>query len=97
MSAVQPVCNKHSYLITMTAEVCKRPMAAEPSRKRKVQGLSLVFACGTALFSDGYQNGVIGTVNTLIKRIYAKDIPQQRLSGYRTAFSSVGFVGIVLG
>ncbi|KAG0152473.1 hypothetical protein CROQUDRAFT_649897 [Cronartium quercuum f. sp. fusiforme G11] len=60
-------------------------------------GLGLVFACGTALFSDGYQNGVIGTVNTLIKRIYANDIAADELANYSTTFSSVGFAGIVLG
>lgn len=74
-----------------------RPDPTSKSRKFKVQGYALVFACGTALFSDGYQNGVIGTVNTLIKRIYADDLSKQQLSRYSTAFSSIGFAGIVLG
>ncbi|MBW0504631.1 hypothetical protein O181_044346 [Austropuccinia psidii MF-1] len=87
----------HFYFPKMTAQVSDSQKISAPSRKLKVKGLSLVFACGTALFSDGYQNGVIGTVNTLIKRIYANDISRQRLSRYSTTFSSVGFAGIVLG
>ncbi|PLW09035.1 hypothetical protein PCANC_21612 [Puccinia coronata f. sp. avenae] len=73
----------------------QQPLA--PRRKFEVKGLALVFACGTALFSDGYQNGVIGTVNTLIKRIYADDLSKKQLKTYSTSFSSVGFAGIVLG
>ncbi|KAG8991316.1 hypothetical protein FRB90_001394, partial [Tulasnella sp. 427] len=55
-----------------------------------------IFACGTALFSDGYQNGVIGTVNTLIKIIY-KDTPGLNLKHYSTTFSSLAFAGTVAG
>ncbi|CAH7667316.1 major facilitator superfamily domain-containing protein [Phakopsora pachyrhizi] len=74
-------------------------MVDEPRRSNilKPKGLALVFACGTALFSDGYQNGVIGTVNTLIKRIYADDLPEEELKRYSTTFSSAGFAGIVVG
>ncbi|KIP08049.1 hypothetical protein PHLGIDRAFT_127292 [Phlebiopsis gigantea 11061_1 CR5-6] len=55
--------------------------------------VSLIFACGTALFSDGYANGVIGSVNTLLKRIYTTDIP----TSYSTTLSSLAFAGTVVG
>ncbi|KIO15487.1 hypothetical protein M407DRAFT_211252, partial [Tulasnella calospora MUT 4182] len=55
-----------------------------------------IFACGTALFSDGYQNGVIGTVNTIIKIIY-KDTPGLNLKRYSTTFSSLSFAGTIAG
>ncbi|KAI5981485.1 major facilitator superfamily domain-containing protein [Pisolithus marmoratus] len=31
---------------------------------KRLSAVSLIFACGTALFSDGYANGIIGAVNT---------------------------------
>nr|GAT50232.1 MFS Git1p-related glycerophosphoinositol [Mycena chlorophos] len=62
--------------------------------KERLRGVSLIFACGTALFSDGYQNGNIGSVNTLIKRAYGADaIP----SNYSTAINSSIFVGTIVG
>lgn len=83
----------------MTDESHDKQGGRDTTKKSKYQpkGLALVFACGTALFSDGYQNGVIGTVNTLIKRIYADDIGADELARYSTTFSSVGFAGIVVG
>jgi len=75
----------------------KTDLSPSPPRRFQAKGLALVFACGTALFSDGYQNGVIGTVNTLIKRIYADDLSKEDLKQYSTSFSSIGFAGIVLG
>lgn len=74
-----------------------KPELTQRSPKFQPKGLALVFACGTALFSDGYQNGVIGTVNTLIKRIYADDLSKEQLRQYTSTFSSIGFAGIVLG
>ncbi|KAG6333558.1 hypothetical protein ID866_5533 [Astraeus odoratus] len=58
-------------------------------------GVSLIFACGTALFSDGYANGVIGQVNTILKRIYPSDV----FGGtrYSNTLTSVAFAGTVLG
>ncbi|KIO29758.1 hypothetical protein M407DRAFT_163642 [Tulasnella calospora MUT 4182] len=64
--------------------------------RRGLGKVGLIFACGTALFSDGYQNGVIGTVNTLIKIIY-KDTPGLNLKHYSTTFSSLAFAGTVAG
>ncbi|KAJ7510459.1 MFS Git1p-related glycerophosphoinositol and glycerophosphocholine permease [Mycena galericulata] len=64
-----------------------------PPLKERLKGVSLIFACGTALFSDGYGNGVIGSVNTLLKRIYPGQIPQN----YSTVLSSSVFAGTIVG
>ncbi|KAI0671537.1 metabolite transporter [Trametes maxima] len=63
-------------------------------RKPSLSQVSLIFACGTALFSDGYANGVIGAVNTLLKRIYGKD---KINTNYSNTISSVAFAGTVVG
>ncbi|KIO29755.1 hypothetical protein M407DRAFT_21177 [Tulasnella calospora MUT 4182] len=68
----------------------------QPTPRRGLGKVGLIFACGTALFSDGYQNGVIGTVNTLIKIIY-KDTPGLNLKHYTTTFSSLAFAGTFAG
>lgn len=52
-----------------------------------------IFAAGTALFSDGYQNGVIGSVNTILKRLY----PVQYTPQHASTVNSLAFVGTVLG
>ncbi|KAJ8502929.1 hypothetical protein ONZ45_g11307 [Pleurotus djamor] len=63
--------------------------------KERLRSVSLIFACGTALFSDGYANGVIGNVNTLLTRIYGSE----RLANhnYSRTLSSLGFAGTVVG
>ncbi|KAH1290757.1 hypothetical protein KXX11_000641, partial [Aspergillus fumigatus] len=51
-------------------------------------------ACGAGLFSDGYLNGVIGPVNTMLSKIYPdtyKNSPASR------NVSSIVFAGTVLG
>ncbi|KZP00429.1 MFS general substrate transporter [Calocera viscosa TUFC12733] len=58
--------------------------------------VSLIFACGTALFSDGYANGVIGAVNTLLLTIYP-DYFSLTNSHYSTVLNSLIFVGTVVG
>ncbi|KAG2358289.1 MFS Git1p-related glycerophosphoinositol and glycerophosphocholine permease [Suillus spraguei] len=55
--------------------------------------VSLIFACGTALFSDGYSNNVIGSV---LKRIYGTG-PGGITTNYSTTLSSVAFAGFVVG
>jgi len=64
---------------------------AEP--KPGLSQVSLIFACGTALFSDGYANGIIGSVNTLLGRIYGTAIP----TGYHETLSSLAFAGTIVG
>ncbi|KAM5538502.1 hypothetical protein V8D89_007835 [Ganoderma adspersum] len=63
-------------------------------KKPGLSQVSLIFACGTALFSDGYANGVIGAVNTLLKRVYGTS---QITANYSTTLSSVTFAGTVFG
>ncbi|KAI0787864.1 metabolite transporter, partial [Fomes fomentarius] len=67
---------------------------SEAYRKPRLSQVSLIFACGTALFSDGYANGVIGSVNTLLKRIYGTE---QVTANYSTTLSSLAFAGTVVG
>ncbi|EKM58062.1 uncharacterized protein PHACADRAFT_193185, partial [Phanerochaete carnosa HHB-10118-sp] len=62
-------------------------------KRNTLRQVSLIFACGTALFSDGYANGVIGLVNTLLKRIYGSAMP----TSYSTTLTSVTFAGQVAG
>ncbi|KAG0705715.1 major facilitator superfamily domain-containing protein [Suillus ampliporus] len=78
----------------------RRPLPAPPSRLNAMAGkkvtlrsVSLIFACGTALFSDGYANNVIGSVNTLLTRIYPTGIT----TNYSTTLRSVAFAGTVVG
>ncbi|KAF8905045.1 putative metabolite transporter [Gymnopilus junonius] len=63
--------------------------------KEKLRSVSLIFACGTALFSDGYANGVIGNVNTVLTRVYGPT--ELAKNNYSTTLSSVGFAGTVVG
>ncbi|KAG6807552.1 hypothetical protein H0H92_007117 [Tricholoma furcatifolium] len=65
------------------------------SLKARLKSVSLIFACGTALFSDGYANGIIGSVNTLLKRIYGTDVVSAH--NYSTVLSSLAFAGTVVG
>jgi MFS family permease len=66
-----------------------------PTLKEKIKSVSLIFACGTALFSDGYANGVIGNVNTLLTRVYGSD--ELGKHNYSRTLSSLGFAGTVVG
>ncbi|KAF9448516.1 putative metabolite transporter [Macrolepiota fuliginosa MF-IS2] len=65
------------------------------SMKERIKGVSLIFACGTALFADGYSNGVISSVNTLLTRIYGSD--RIEAHNYGTTVRSVTFAGTVVG
>ncbi|KII89851.1 hypothetical protein PLICRDRAFT_568275 [Plicaturopsis crispa FD-325 SS-3] len=68
---------------------------APVQRRSKFASVSLIFACGTALFSDGYANGVIGNVNTILTRIYGKAALAK--NNYSNVLTSVGFAGTVVG
>ncbi|KAI0261254.1 metabolite transporter [Gloeopeniophorella convolvens] len=56
--------------------------------------VSMVFAAGTALFSDGYANGVIGQVNTILKKLYPDAIKH---NNYSKTLTSVTFAGTIVG
>ena len=53
-----------------------------------------VIACGAGLFSDGYLNGVIGSVTTMLSLIYGKEYTS---SSYKSAVPSIAFAGTVVG
>ncbi|KAL1985985.1 hypothetical protein VTN96DRAFT_7120 [Rasamsonia emersonii] len=53
-----------------------------------------VIACGAGLFSDGYLNGVIGPVNTLLDKIYPDTYAKSPAS---QNVSSIAFAGTVVG
>ncbi|KAF5359634.1 hypothetical protein D9756_003122 [Leucocoprinus leucothites] len=62
--------------------------------KERIGRVSLIFACGTALFSDGYSNGVISAVNTILARIYGDRLEDHN---YGTIVRSLTFAGTVVG
>ncbi|RAH57490.1 MFS phospholipid transporter [Aspergillus piperis CBS 112811] len=51
-------------------------------------------ACGAGLFSDGYLNGIIGPVNTILKRLYPEEYSNSPAS---QNVSSITFAGTVVG
>ncbi|KAI9712699.1 MAG: hypothetical protein M1820_001320 [Bogoriella megaspora] len=53
-----------------------------------------VIACGAGLFSDGYLNSVIGSVNTILEQLYPD---QYERSPARQNVTSITFVGTVVG
>ncbi|KAJ3348421.1 hypothetical protein GGF32_006229 [Allomyces javanicus] len=70
-----------------------------PSLRRAGQltGITLVFACGTALFSDGYVNAIAGPVNTILKSYVYKDYDKDALHRFSSLFSALAFAGNLLG
>ncbi|KAH9481417.1 Glycerophosphocholine permease GIT4 [Psilocybe cubensis] len=77
---------------------------------QKIKSVSLIFACGTALFSDGYANGVIGSgsfnfwscnlyqtyrVPIVLTRVYGAEALSHH--NYSRTLSSLGFAGTVVG
>lgn len=63
-------------------------------RKTFFQTALPVFACGAGLFSDGYVNNVIGSVNTVLKLEYKEVYTDSNASKY---VSDIAFVGTVVG
>ncbi|WFD31141.1 hypothetical protein MSPP1_002175 [Malassezia sp. CBS 17886] len=55
--------------------------------------LGTIAACGAALFSDGYVNSSIGTVNTIFKKLY----PGVYTSHRSSVVSAIAFAGTVIG
>lgn len=54
----------------------------------------MIFACGTALFSDGYSNSIIGSVVTLLRKQFGSEVITTHQS---TVLSSIAFAGTVVG
>ncbi|KAF8583045.1 MFS Git1p-related glycerophosphoinositol and glycerophosphocholine permease [Ramaria rubella] len=67
---------------------------ADTVARPSLSKISLIFACGTALFSDGYANNVIGSVVTLLKTQYGKNVITTHQS---TILSSLTFAGTIVG
>jgi len=61
--------------------------------QRSWRKMATVFACGAALFSDGYVNAVGGASRYVIKKAY----PGSYTAYYGTLFSSLVFVGVIIG
>lgn len=68
------------------------PLAATP--KGRWERTWPVIACGSGLFSDGYVNGVIGSVNTMLRLIYDKEYTESRA---QSNVSAIAFAGAVVG
>ncbi|OAA74218.1 MFS phospholipid transporter Git1 [Cordyceps fumosorosea ARSEF 2679] len=63
-------------------------------RKGWKETMMPVFACGSGLFSDGYINNVIGSVNTILTTQYGVIYTKSSASQY---VASIAFAGIVVG
>ncbi|KAM0665124.1 hypothetical protein MY8738_002443 [Beauveria namnaoensis] len=63
-------------------------------RKSWRETMMPVFACGSGLFSDGYINNVIGSVNTILTTQY--DTVYTKSPAYNSV-ASIAFAGIVVG
>lgn len=78
-----------------SADYAGQPSASyEATEKTRWERLWPVIACGAGLFSDGYLNGVIGFVSTMLGKIYPDTYatsPAQR------NVSSITFAGTVVG
>jgi len=70
-------------------------MSQPPLTKPGLSRVSLIFACGTALFADGYSNNVIGVVVTLLNEKFGKE--NVAAHNFSNILSSLAFVGIVVG
>ncbi|PHH59987.1 hypothetical protein CDD81_2221 [Ophiocordyceps australis] len=67
---------------------------APPPSKPFFQTALPVFACGAGLFSDGYINNVIGSVNTVLRLQYGTKYTSSRAARY---VADIAFAGTVVG
>lgn len=93
----QPVDEKYAQPPTELTE--QQPprsgsVAVEDTNKSFWDRLWPVIACGAGLFSDGYLNGVIGSVNTLLRKAYPVEYDG---SSAQNNVSSIAFAGTVVG
>ena len=78
---------------TPDPDIERRPSLAQTDRAFWDR-LWPVIACGAGLFSDGYLNGVIGSVNTMLSTIYKT---QYTSSPAQANVTSITFAGTVVG
>lgn len=74
-------------------EVATRKNSLTRTDKTKWQRLWPVIACGAGLFSDGYLNGVIGSVGTMLAILYPT---QYTKSPAQSNVASIAFVGTLV-
>jgi hypothetical protein len=74
-------------------EVAERQNVLANTEKSRWERLWPVIACGAGLFSDGYLNGVIGSVSTMLSALYPK---QYTNSPAQSNVSSIAFVGALV-
>jgi MFS family permease len=85
--------------VTTTTHVPDIQAYEETQKTKGLSGKSLIFACGAALYSDGYINAISGTVTTLITgydQPYAS-ASDSEITRFTTLFPSMSFAGTVLG
>ncbi|KAI4211176.1 MAG: hypothetical protein LQ351_005974 [Letrouitia transgressa] len=68
-------------------------VVADPNKGRWERSWPTI-ACGAGLFSDGYLNGVIGQVNTILSKIYGDAYDS---SPAQSNVASIAFAGTVVG
>lgn len=71
-----------------------RPLTFKQRMATKYKGIIPVITCGAGLFSDGYENGVIGDVNTILGILYPVAYVDSPAS---QNVSAIVFAGTVLG
>lgn len=82
----------HNISVNRADEDHQKDLTA--TEKSKWERLWPVIACGAGLFSDGYLNGVIGSVSTMLATIYPKQYAE---STAQSNVSSITFAGTLLG
>ncbi|KAK6438492.1 glycerophosphoinositol permease [Oleoguttula sp. CCFEE 5521] len=88
------VNEKHSGEQLTPEELIDQQGTVASTNKSQWERLWPVIACGAGLFSDGYLNGVIGSVNTMLAMIYKKEYTS---SPAQANVSSIAFAGTVVG
>jgi MFS family permease len=84
-----------SYNPTDEVEISQpRRQSLAATDKGRWERLWPVIACGAGLFSDGYLNGVIGSVNTMLGEIYGDAYTN---SSAQKNVASITFAGTVVG
>ncbi|GAB7349273.1 hypothetical protein MBLNU459_g8420t2 [Dothideomycetes sp. NU459] len=86
--------DKHVGAEDVTPDPTDNRLPIEATEKSRWDRLWPVIACGAGLFSDGYLNGVIGSVNTMLDTIYPT---QYAASAAQSNVSSITFAGTVVG
>lgn len=73
------------------------PIVRPEHRKKGLGPVALIFACGAALFSDGYVNANSGPVTTILKQNLKQKGQDGQLGNFTELFNSLAFAGTVVG